>query len=106
MPYKTFFRLKDSFFGICLTYLATFILGFFGISLPIFSSGPIGILFSLVVVVIATLNLIVDYDFILKNASQGAPKYMEWYSAYGLMVTLIWLYVEILRLLMKLKSDD
>ena len=57
-------------------------------------------------VIIATLNLIVDYDFILKNASLGAPKYMEWYSAYGLMVTLIWLYVEILRLLIKLKSDD
>lgn len=93
-------------FGIFLTYLATFILGFFGISLPIFGSGPIGILFSIAVIVIATLNLIVDYDFILKNVSHGAPKYMEWYSAYGLMVTLIWLYIEILRLLTKLKSDD
>ncbi|MBU3106938.1 Bax inhibitor-1/YccA family protein [Clostridium gasigenes] len=93
-------------FGVFLTYLVTFVLGFFGISLPIFGSGPIGILFSIAVIVIATLNLIVDYDFILKNVSQGAPKYMEWYSAYGLMVTLVWLYIEILRLLTKLKSDD
>ncbi|MBB6715602.1 Bax inhibitor-1/YccA family protein [Clostridium gasigenes] len=93
-------------FGVFLTYLVTFVLGFFGISLPIFGSGPIGILFSVAVIVIATLNLIVDYDFILKNVSQGAPKYMEWYSAYGLMVTLVWLYIEILRLLTKLKSDD
>lgn len=93
-------------FGVFLTYLVTFILGFFGVVLPIFVSGPIGILFSVAVIVIATLNLIVDYDFILKNVSSGAPKYMEWYSAFGLMVTLIWLYIEILRLIVKLKSED
>ena len=65
-------------------------------------AGPIGIIFSLVVVVIAAMNLVVDFDFIETNARQGAPKYMEWYSAFGLMVTLIWLYLEILRLLAKL----
>ena len=67
-------------------------------------SGPIGIGFSLVVVVIAALNLVLDFDFIETGAQQGAPKYMEWYAAFGLMVTLIWLYIEFLRLLTKLRS--
>ena len=60
--------------------------------------------FSLVVVVIAALNLVMDFDFIEEGAEQGAPKYMEWYGAFGLMVTLIWLYLELLRLLAKLQS--
>ena len=63
-----------------------------------------GILFSIGVVVIAALNLVLDFDFIEEGAESGAPKYMEWYGAFGLMVTLIWLYLEILRLLAKLSS--
>lgn len=63
-----------------------------------------GILFSIGVVVIAALNLVLDFDFIEEGAEKGAPKYMEWYGAFGLMVTLIWLYLEILRLLAKLSS--
>jgi len=91
--------------GIFFIYLASMILGFFGINIPlIHESGPIGIIFSLVVVVIAALNLVLDFDFIEKGAEHGAPKYMEWYAAFGLMVTLIWLYLEILRLLAKLNS--
>ena len=60
--------------------------------------------FSIVVVVIAALNLVLDFDFIEQGSEQGAPKYMEWYGAFGLLVTLIWLYLEILRLLAKLQS--
>ena len=64
--------------------------------------GALGIGFSLFVVVIAALNLVLDFDFIENGAAQGAPKYMEWYAAFELMVTLVWLYIEILRLLAKL----
>ncbi len=93
--------------GIALFYLVALILGFFGVGIPlIFGSGPVGIIFSLVVVIIAALNLVLDFDFIEQGAAQGAPKYMEWYAAFGLMVTLIWLYLEILRLLMKLRSRE
>src|SRR3990170_716856 len=93
--------------GIALVYLAGFVLGFFGIGIPyIHGSGTIGILFSLFVVVIAALNLVLDFDFIENGAAAGAPKFMEWYSAFGLMVTLIWLYIEILRLLAKLRDRD
>jgi uncharacterized YccA/Bax inhibitor family protein len=90
--------------GVALIYLATMGLGFFGIHIPyIHEGGFIGIGFSLVVIVIASLNLILDFDFIERGAEKGAPKYMEWYAAFGLMVTLIWLYIEILRLLAKLR---
>lgn len=93
--------------GILIVYLATLLLGFFGMQIPyIHGSGPIGIGFSMFVVVIAALNLVLDFDFIEKGAESGAPKYMEWYAAFGLMVTLIWLYVEILRLLSKTRSRD
>ena len=93
--------------GIFLLYLVSFVLSFFGMNVPyIHTSGPIGIGFSVFVVVIAALNLVLDFDFIENGAEQGAPKYMEWYSAFGLMVTLIWLYLEILRLLAKLQSRD
>ena len=86
--------------GIMLTYLLGFILSFFHINLSIFGGGQIGILFSLAVVVIAALNLIIDFEFIKQSADSGnAPKYMEWFSAFGLLVTLVWLYMEILRLL-------
>ena len=91
--------------GIALVYLATMVLSFFKVSIPyIHGSGTIGILFSLFVVVIAALNLVLDFDFIENGAASGAPKYMEWYGAFGLLVTLIWLYLEILRLLAKARS--
>jgi len=91
--------------AIALVYLVTIILGFFGVRIPlIHGSGIVGIGFSLFVVVIAALNLVLDFDFIEHGAAQGAPKYMEWYAAFGLMVTLIWLYIEILRLLAKLRD--
>lgn len=93
--------------GIGLVYLLSFVLGFFGISVPlIHSSGTFGILFSVFVVVIAALNLVLDFDFIEQGAERGAPKYMEWYGAFGLLVTLVWLYLEILRLLAKLQRRD
>lgn len=89
--------------GIFLLYMASFILGFFGIRIGfIHDSGLFGIVFSLAVVVIAALNLVLDFDFIEQGAEHGAPKFMEWYGAFGLMVTLVWLYLEILRLLSKI----
>ncbi len=89
--------------GVMLLYLATFILGFFHVPVPmIYSSGPIGIGLSIIIVIIAALNLVIDFDFIEKGAEVGAPKYLEWYAAFSLLVTLIWLYFEILRLLAKL----
>jgi uncharacterized YccA/Bax inhibitor family protein len=79
----------------------------FGFQFPmIHDTGLMGIGFSLVVVVIAALNLVLDFDFIEQGEQAGAPKYMEWYAAFGLMVTLVWLYLEILRLLAKLQSRD
>jgi len=91
--------------GIALFYLASFILGFFGIHFrAIHGSGTLGIVFSAVVVVVAALNLVLDFDLIENAAAAGAPKYMEWYGAFGILVTLIWLYLEILRLLAKLRS--
>jgi uncharacterized YccA/Bax inhibitor family protein len=92
--------------GIMLVYLTSFILGFFGISIPyLHSTGPIGIGISLFIVVIAALNLVLDFDFIEYGANQRVPKYMEWYGAFGLMVTLVWLYFEILHLLAKLRRN-
>ena len=91
--------------GIALIYLSTLVLGIFGVNMPfIHESGMIGIGFSLFVVTVAALNLVLDFDFIENGVAHGAPKYMEWYAAFGLMVTLIWLYIEILRLLMKLRG--
>lgn len=93
--------------GVGVVYLISFIGGFFGFEIPmIHSNGTWGIVFSLVVVAIASMNLVMDFDFIEEGARMHAPKYMEWYSAFGLMVTLIWLYIEILRLLAKLNSRD
>jgi uncharacterized YccA/Bax inhibitor family protein len=90
--------------AIAVIYFISIIMGFFGARMPmIHSTGPMGIIFSLVVVTIAALNLVLDFDFIEKGAEHGAPKYMEWYGAFGLIVTLIWLYLEILRLLSKLQ---
>ena len=91
--------------GIAILYLVSLVMGFFGKSIPfIHDSGPIGIGFSLVVVVIAALNLVLDFDFVERGAAAGAPKYMEWYAAFGLLVTLVWLYLEMLRLLAKLQD--
>lgn len=88
--------------GIALFYALSFILRLFGIQMPlIHDSGTWGIAFSLIVVGIAAMNLILDFDLIEQGAKQGAPKYMEWYGAFALMVTIIWLYLEILRLLAK-----
>ncbi len=93
--------------GIFFLYMLSFVLGFFGISIPlIHSNGLFGILFSGFVVVIAALNLVLDFDFIEEGAERGAPKYMEWYATFGLLVTLIWLYLSILRLLAKLQSRN
>jgi uncharacterized YccA/Bax inhibitor family protein len=89
--------------GIALLYLVSMVLGLFKIRIPfIHEAGLIGIAFSGFVVVIAALNLVLDFDFIERGAAQGAPKYMEWYGAFGLLVTLVWLYLEILRLLSKI----
>jgi len=92
--------------GIAVFYLITMLLGFFGVHMfaSVYAAGPIGIGFSVFVVIIAALNLVLDFDFIENGVRAGAPKYMEWYGAFGLMVTLIWLYLEILRLLSKLRS--
>jgi uncharacterized YccA/Bax inhibitor family protein len=93
--------------GIALVYLASMVLRLFGIDMPfIHESGVIGIGFSVFVIVVAALNLVLDFDFIEAGAAQGAPKHMEWYGAFGLMVTLVWLYVEFLRLLSKLQSRN
>lgn len=92
--------------AIFLVYLVSMVLGFFGVQVPlIHGSGIVGIGFSLFVVAIAALNLVMDFDFI-ENAAGRAPKYMEWYAAFGLLVTLVWLYIEILRLLAKLQGRD
>ena len=91
--------------GIALIYVVSMICGFFGGSIPLIqSSSTFGILFSVFVVIIASLNLVLDFDLIEQGAERGAPKYFEWYGAFALMVTLIWLYLEILRLLSKLQS--
>lgn len=90
--------------GVAVVYLISFIGGFFGWRMPyIHDSGPVGIIFSLIVVAIASFNLVLDFDFI-ERGDGVAPKYMEWYAAFGLIVTLIWLYLELLRLLSKLRS--
>ena len=93
--------------GIAIVYLVNFMMGFFGSSMGVMNvenASLMSVGFSLLVVVIAALNLILDFDFIEEGAEKGAPKYMEWYGAFGLLVTLIWLYLEILRLLAKLNS--
>ncbi len=93
--------------GIAIFYLLAMVLRMFHIDMPlIHSSGTMGIVFSLVVVAIAALNLILDFDMIEKGVAIGAPKYMEWYGAFGLLVTIVWLYLEILRLLAKLNSRN
>src|SRR5690606_6083896 len=93
--------------GILLFYLTTFILGLFGVNTAFMhDSSPLSIGISLVIVAVASLNLVMDFDFIESGADRGAPSHMEWYGAFGLTVTLVWLYLEMLRLLAKLQSRD
>ncbi len=88
--------------AIFLVYMADFVMGFFGRNVPLLNdSGPWGIAISGIIVIVAALNLILDFDLIERGVQAGAAKYMEWYGAFGLMVTLVWLYLEILRLLAK-----
>lgn len=86
--------------GICIAYLVTFIMGLFGLKMNfMFGGGSLGLIVSLGVVAVAALNLVLDFDFIENGAESSLPAYFEWYGAFGLMVTLVWLYIEILRLL-------
>src|SRR5829696_10165267 len=91
--------------GIAIMYLLSFVLGFFGVRMSfLHDSSPLSIGISLVVVVVAALNLVLDFDFIERGVAQRAPRFMEWYGAFGLLVTLVWLYLEMLRLLSKLQG--
>jgi len=91
--------------GIAVFYLASFVLALFGASVPlVWDTGLFGILFSAAVIVVAAFNLMLDFDVIERGAAASAPPYMEWYAAFGLMVTIIWLYLEMLRLLGKIRS--
>ena len=91
--------------AVALVYLVSIVLRFFGSGVPmIHDAGPVGIGFSLVVVAIASFNLLLDFDFMERGVQMGAPRYMEWYAGFGLILTLVWLYLELLRLLSKLRS--
>jgi uncharacterized YccA/Bax inhibitor family protein len=91
--------------AVCLVYVVSMVMSLFGTGMPfIYESSLVGIGFSLVVVVIAALNLILDFDFIERGVQLRAPKYMEWYGGFSLMVTLVWMYLEILRLLAKMQG--
>ncbi len=94
--------------AIFIFYLLLFVFSLFHIPLfsAVYGSGTIGLIFSFIVVGIAALNLVLDFDFIERGVAAGAPKYMEWYAAFGIMVTLVWLYIEMLRLLSKLRSRN
>lgn len=91
--------------AVCLVYIAAIVMRFFGMQMPfLHDTGPIGIGISLVIVGIAAFNLLLDFDLIERGVQGRAPKYMEWYAGFALLVTLVWLYLEILRLLSKLRS--
>jgi uncharacterized YccA/Bax inhibitor family protein len=93
--------------AVFFAYLASWIMSLLGMPVGFMhSSGPVGILVNIAIIVIAALNLIIDFDFIEKGSRMEAPKYMEWYGAFGLMVTLIWLYIEFLRLLARFAGRD
>lgn len=91
--------------GIMLFYLVSIVGSMFGLQMSVFTMGPIGIVIQVAIVAIAALNLILDFNFIEKGAAQGLPKKMEWFGAFGLIVTLVWLYLEILRLLALLSRN-
>ena len=91
--------------GVAFYYLAAVLLSFFDVSVPLVASTSLyGIVFSFLVVCLASANLVIDFDFIERGVETGAPKHMEWFAAFGLLITLIWLYLEILRLLGKLRE--
>jgi uncharacterized YccA/Bax inhibitor family protein len=93
--------------GVAIVCVASFALRMFGIQIPyLWDNGIIGIAFAGFVVVVASLNLVLDFDFIEQGTEQGAPKHMEWYGAFGLLVTLVWLYLSILRLLRMVSGRD
>lgn len=93
--------------GVALFYIASIVLSLFGVPMGVvYSASPLSIGISLIIVVIAAFNLLMDFDLIEHGSKAGAPKYMEWYGAFALMVTLVWLYLEILRLLSKLQSRN
>jgi len=99
--------LTTAMFAIMGVYLLSMVLGFFNITMPyIFGNGIFGIGFSLLVVGVAAFSLVLDFDMIRQGESYGAPKYMEWYGGFALMVTLVWLYLEMLRLLSKFQRRD
>jgi uncharacterized YccA/Bax inhibitor family protein len=93
--------------AIAMLYIVSLVMRMFGTEMPLLhDNSMMGIGLSLFIVVIAALNLVLDFDFIEQGAEAGLPRYMEWYAGFGLLVTLVWLYLEILRLLVKLRSDD
>lgn len=92
--------------AVCLVYLVNFVMGFFGVQMHfLYDASPIGILVNVVVAALAALNLVLDFDFIERGAAEGAPAYFEWYAGFGLLVTLVWLYLELLRLLARLSGS-
>lgn len=91
--------------GIALFYLVSIVLSLFGVSVPlVWDTGPLGIAFSAVVVIVAAFNLLLDFDLIERGVTMGAPQYMEWFAAWSLMITIIWLYIEMLRLISKVRQ--
>ena len=93
--------------AIFVVYILSWVLGFFGINIPyLHEGGLMGIGISLLIIGVAALNLLLDFDNFEKGEQYGAPKYMEWFSAMGLLITLVWLYVEILRLIAMFSSSD
>lgn len=92
--------------GVALVYFISIIMQLFGANITLFQATPLGIGISIVIVIIAALNLVLDFDFIYQGSKAGAPKQMEWYAAFGLMITLVWLYIEILRLLSLLAGRE
>lgn len=93
--------------GVAVLYLATLALSLFGVRMPfLHETGLLGIAISAVITGIAALNLVLDFDFIEASAREGAPRYMEWYGAFGMIVTLVWLYIELLRLITMLQGED
>ncbi len=93
--------------AIAVMYLLSWIMGMFGVGMSfLHDSSMLSIGISVFVIIIAALNLLLDFDFIEKSSAMGAPKYMEWFGAFGLLVTLVWLYIEFLRLLSKLQSRN
>ncbi len=99
--------IMSAMIAILIVYLIDIIGSFFGFSVPFLNgSGPVSILASCIICVVAALNLILDFDFIEKGANNLLPKDFEWYASFGLLVTLVWMYIEILKLLSKLRSND